>query len=328
MKIGIVSDLHLGHRNVKIETFKNTILKLQNKVDLIVDCGDLTDSNKVDAIQLTELYRIFKDINKPYYIIRGNHDSLDSKTIAKLLELNSNIFVAEKISKVSYNNIDLLLIPYTNNINETFKTLKEKEYFGDFAFSHLNITDNNFSDIKIKSESVQQLFYYSDFWINGHIHTPESYNFGFGRIENIGSISSLTYGDEHIPNYGILDTETKSIERYQITNCIIHKTCNTDFDFDLFQKENCDNYINWRIKLPNDFFMEDRQKIKNKLQNYPNTLNIQFDLKIGKNDNSITSKKYDIKKVNLLEQLFESYEKDNNTILNQDIKRGLSNDKL
>lgn len=325
MKIGVISDLHLGHRNSNIEVLKDVLLFFQDKVNMIIDCGDITDNNIINPIQLNELYDVFRKISIPYYIVKGNHDSLNNKTIAKILELNPYIYVAEDIHIMEVKGIKLLFIPYTNNLSTMFKYLDDNNIYGDYAFSHLNITSNVYSDISF--DNPNKLFKYSYFWLNGHIHTPESYSSVFGKIENVGSLSSLTYGDEHIPTYGILDTYNNSFTRYEINNCIIHKTCNTDFDFDRFQKENINRHINWRIKLPSNFFVEDRQKIKNKLQNYPNTLNIQFDLK-NDNKSKIKTSKYNNKRTNLLEQLFESYEKDNNTTLHYDIKKGLTNDKL
>lgn len=326
MRIGILSDAHIGHRKTQISSLKYTIDQLLKlKVDLIVDCGDITDNNIINATQATELYDIFKDIDIPYHLVRGNHDTLNNTTVASLLGVNKNIIIHNNIDKFEYNNNTFLFVPYTDNIKELYKNLDKiisKQY--NFVFSHLNITNNLYASIPFSE--TKKLHLYGDIWFNGHIHTPEENKTIYGNIYNVGSVSSLTYGDEHVPNYCIFNTETKELIHYTIPNSIIHKTVYDieKFDFNTFINMFKDYKINWRIKLPNNFYIEERMRIKDKLQSFNNTNEIQFDyIKADNKINKNIINKNNKNKISLLQQLIQQYEKDTKEILLDDIKKEL-----
>lgn len=327
MKIGIVSDAHLFHKCSQIDIFKNVISELQNKVDIIVDCGDLLDKNILNSKQAFDLFNVFKDVKIPYHIVKGNHDALEGVSLASLLPMNKNIIVHNNIEFAFYDKLSLLFVPYTDNIKELFKNLKICVLSpSDYAFSHLNITNNIYASLPFSK--AQKLFLYADTWINGHIHTPEKFTSIEGTIYNPGSLSSLTFGDEHIPSYNILDTDTNKLQQFEIPNSIIHKTIFSDFDFESYAKEHKNMKIDWRVKIPNNFFVEERQNIKEKLQNIQNTNSIQFDyLKINKTNtnriNEMDNSKNKDKKPLIL-QLIEQYNKDTGESLSEDIIKELT----
>ena len=97
MKIGILTDAHLFHRNSQSQLYKKVIINLHNCVDMIIDCGDLLDKSVLNAIQSSELQNIFKDISIPFYIVRGNHESLGGVSLTTLLSINSNIHVCNSV---------------------------------------------------------------------------------------------------------------------------------------------------------------------------------------------------------------------------------------
>lgn len=321
MLIGSLGDFHLGHKNCNIQTYITILNELQNKhkVDLIVDGGDLIDKNTINSVQANELYTIFKNLKTEYHLVRGNHDSLSGVSIAQLLAFNKNVTIHNKIE------VDkgLLFVPYTDNTKQLYKELKELNLVEPvkYAFSHLNLTSNTYATIPF--EKSKNLHLYSENWINSHIHTPEYHNSAYGAIYNIGSVSSLTYGDEHIPSYQIINTETGEIQSIPIDGCIIHKTITTDTDpYDYAHKHHF-NKINWRIKIPNNFDINERQKIKEKLKSYSNTLNIQFDYIKTNIDSTKIEKPEKFEKISMLELLIKQYEKDNNIELDKSIKEEL-----
>ena len=325
LKIAILSDVHLFHKNSQPDLFHRYIKEIQEKVDIIVDCGDILDSNIIDASQSYKLKEIFNDIKIPYHIVMGNHDSLNGVSLASLLSMNKNIFVHNNIDFSFYGKHDTLLyIPYTNNIKELYKILNSVIIEQpDYVFSHLNITDNFYSDISFSN--LEELYKYCSVWFNGHIHQDQKDKSIFGDFYNVGSFSSLTYGDEHIPKYLILDTETKLINEYIISGSIIHKTITAieDFDFASFSEKYKDMKINWRIKIPNNFFVEKRNKIKEQLMSLVNTNNIQFDyIKTNLIKENI-SQNYNKKQVPLIQQLFEQFKKDTDIDLDIEIKKAL-----
>lgn len=329
MKIGILSDVHLYHKNSQPQLFKKLIEDLQTQVDIIVDCGDLLDNNVINATQSYELKQIFENINIPYHIVMGNHDSLGGVSLASLLSMNSNIIVHNTVdfAYIDKEKLWLLFVPYTNNIKNLIKhlnsTIKEPVKY---VFSHLNITNNIYADIPIKK--TEKLFKYGDVWFNGHIHQQEEYHFLFGSFYNIGSVSSLTFGDSHIPRYLILDTEKQEdyLTVHEIKNSIIHITI-TDINNLSFlsEYENSEFKINWRILLPNNFYVEERQNIKEKLSKLDCTNNIVFSytkINLNETKNIKKSIKSNETKKPLIQQLIEQYTKDN--VLNEKIIKKLT----
>lgn len=316
MKIGILSDAHIGHKNALILSLKYAISNMiKNDVDIIVDCGDITDKNSINAEQAKALYNVFNNISVPYHIVRGNHDTLNGSTVASLLGVNNNIIVHNDVDNLKIGGLNFLFIPYTDNIKGLYEYLDSMlTDSADYIFSHLNITNNMYSSISFNE--MKTLYKYGNLWFNGHIHTPEENHDLWGDFYNVGSLSSLTYGDEHIPCYYILDTDNQNdITKYNILSCIIHKTADVDFDFDSFAKQHEHYNINWRIKLPNSsFYVEERKKLKDKLQSLSNTNQIQFDYikseKIENKKKLNSVKENTNKQLSLMQQLFTQFEID------------------
>lgn len=331
MRIGVVSDLHLGHKNCNLNLFKITLQQLQQKqVDFIVDCGDIIDHNYITAIEAEELRKIFSDLSVDYHIVRGNHDTLANTSVSSLLSLNKNIYVHNKTE--IYN--DVLFVPYVNNVTELMHNLKELKMSSakTIAFSHLNLTSNIYAMLPF--EKAQNLFLYADNWFNGHIHMPEQYNSVYGNIYNVGSVSSLTYGDEHIPCYCILEidhSQQVKFMRYNIQGSLIHKTLDiiSDTDYNklsLFYENNREYNIAWRIRIPNSFSMVDREKIRNIIMEFYGVKEIQFSYLMQPSQvySKIDTKQEKTKTdVSLMEQLFSNYEKDKKITLDSDLKKEL-----
>lgn len=324
MIIGLITDAHLFHRNSQPQLYKKTIMELQSDVDIIVDCGDLLDNYTLNAVQASELQDIFKDISIPFYIVRGNHESLGGYSLTTLLSMNPNIYVCNDI-EIHQN---MLFIPYMDNITELYKKLKDLKLTEPvkYAFSHLNITSNFYATIPF--EKTQKLHMFAENIINGHIHNIETNNTIYGNVYNIGSFSSLTYGDEHIPCCTILDTETEYIEKYTIDSSIIHKTIsiytqNDNINFTEIADEYLNMKINWRIKLPNNFYVEERKKIKEQLSQLENTNKIQFDYNSLVNSVKRKTKESNKEKIPLIQQLFMQYEQETGITLLDEIKKEL-----
>lgn len=330
MKIGILSDAHLFHKNSQIKLYKKAITDLQNKVDIIVDCGDLTDKNIINASQAEELRTTFKDISIPFHIVKGNHDALNDVSVSSILSMNSNIIVHNDVNVIDFKGKQFLFIPYTEKAKDIYIKLKKLDLISpaDYAFSHLNVTSNFYSTISF--DKLENLFLYSNIYFNGHIHTPEAEKSLFGSFYNVGSFSSLTYGDEHVPYYIIYDTETDSFEKFLILENIIHKTIKID---NTTHRQEIDNYvekydkqkINWRIQITTEFSAEDRQELKNHLKTFNNTNNIQFSYVQNKQQKKekISNNDYNNVSMTMIQQLFQQFEGDKNTKLDDSLKTEL-----
>ena len=338
MKIGLLGDFHLGHRNADPEIYRYVIDMMQNKhhVDVIIDGGDLVDKNIVNANQAKDLYDIFKDLKTEYHVIRGNHDSYNNISITQLLSFNDYIHVHNEISNIS----NILFVPYENNfyslaekLDKYFKYSKISTSFR-YAVSHLNITNNAYSMIPIDSDNMHYLQQFATNWLNFHIHNPEFYEDMYGSIRNVGSLSSLTFGDHHRSNYAILDTDLYR-EYHDIPNSIIHITINdneiNDDTLDNIIKQYSIHKINWRVMInpdSNTYFSE-REEIKNILNSIKNTNNIEFSYSNNNEQKkkeilSVVDKIKENQKLPLSKQLINQYQTDMKEKLDDEIIELLS----
>lgn len=88
-EFAIVSDTHLmpsNHPTIFSKSEKNIIFAVdsinKNKdIDFVVFLGDCIDKSRMDS--LTSFMNIVQNLEKPYYIVMGNHDSYAAGGIAK-----------------------------------------------------------------------------------------------------------------------------------------------------------------------------------------------------------------------------------------------------
>lgn len=331
MKIGVITDAHLFHKYaISPETYHDIIKNRMRDCDFIVDCGDITDKAILTAKQLDELLHLFSDINKRMYIIAGNHDSGENTTVASILELNNNITIIRDEPKIIN---DVLFVPYINNFKELYKQLnKTIKTPVRYAFSHLNITSNHYASLSF--DDLRKIYKYSDCWINGHIHNVEESHSVQGNFYNIGSCSSLTFGDNHNPCYSIFDTESKTADFYQsyiVDDSIVHR--NYDMSkldiYDIIEKVDRElkNHKLFKLRcnikmINNEHSIELRKEIREKLSEYSNILSINFSYvanKVKKREAKVNK----IQKVLMMRQLIDKYEQDNKAELSGSIKKGL-----
>lgn len=330
MKIGIISDAHLFHRwSITPESYKDIILNKFSDCDIIVDCGDITDKSNLTAPQIDILSKLYENVNKPVYLVAGNHDSLSNTTVASVFESKRNVLVIREPAIYD----TMLFVPYTDDIKTMFKQLNEvvKEPVK-YAFSHLNITSNIYASIPFSD--TKKLHKYAEIWFNGHIHNDEKNETVFGKVYNVGSCSSLTFGDTHVPCYSIYDTEENYLETKPISNCILHRTfnfSNKSGNFDLYydEIEYATRFYRMRCKcyLPNcDDSLNIKREIKERLEQNPNIISIVFDYIKDNNKKEIKKQEVEAKceqKIPLMQQLFEHFEKDTQITLSDSIKEGL-----
>lgn len=331
MKFGIITDAHLFHRYaIKPEKYKEIIQNLNDntEIDFVVDCGDLADKSILTAPQVEILTHIFDHVTKPVYIVAGNHDSLEGTTVATALELNPNVKVIKEPTVVD----NLLFVPYVNTAKELYSKLNNLilgNNIPKYAFSHINVTSNIYSMIPFKD--VDKLFKYAKYWYNGHIHTKEERLTAFGVFINVGACSNLTFGDNHIPCYTIVDVndEIINVENYGIDGSIIHKvfsTENLDKVYDEINYATRFYKMRCRFKLPNnESSLEIRKQICQRFKDNSNVLSLNFDYvktEVKKQRQEIKVDKEKLKS-NLYEQLFQHFEEDTQLSISKEIKKEL-----
>lgn len=202
-KIFLIGDTHigLGYPNSTDKWFKVhkqyfgefliPLLKKEVSVgDIIIHLGDLFDNRNVIPINLLNYgMDIVEEISSiaPLHIIVGNHD-LYSKSTSEInsvrpLRYIPNVSVYDSPTKIKYNGLNLLMMPYVDSRIEQIKIIndnKDCEYL--FCHSDLNgakmhltsVGHKNADKIDIESFSVFRKVY------SGHIHlTAVHSNFTF-----------------------------------------------------------------------------------------------------------------------------------------------------
>ncbi|WP_298751866.1 metallophosphoesterase [uncultured Arcobacter sp.] len=161
MKIGIISDLHLGESEAIdfLEyQYKSMVFYLEElkkrDISTIVFLGDfLDDRKKITFITLQfiqqKIIPLLSDFN--VYILRGNHDiyyknSDDVCGLDLLFSDIPNFTIPDRTAELVINNKTYLFINWINseNYDDTVKTIKKSK--ADIAFGHLELA--NFEMIK------------------------------------------------------------------------------------------------------------------------------------------------------------------------------------
>lgn len=139
MKIGIISDLHLGKRNYGIielendfytQYHKNIQELIKNKVNTVIIAGDIFDTPKPSALAISQFQEGIRQLNKKninVLNIIGNHTMLQTPHYVPADELFTNEFdyqLLNENNKYIQDDIAIVGLPYHNN--NKLPELKEK----------------------------------------------------------------------------------------------------------------------------------------------------------------------------------------------------------
>lgn len=246
----------------------------KNNVDIIVNCGDMLDSHIVRAEEMTalsEFYNYSKGI--PEYTLIGNHDTLDnSREFYSTSILNNMGFIhvlnEPCVLKIPYKDESIAFLPYMKSelINDSL--LRELSNKSDILFSHIDIKGSHLRpdyimDSGVSAELLSMNFKYV---FNGHLHTAEKIPTSENYICNIGSFSSNSFSDNnsYIPSVLIFDTESKSIQRFEIPYAILFRKVTIHRISDLVEYiNNLDNNYKYivRTRVPYNIKDEVRKLI-------------------------------------------------------------------
>lgn len=186
---------------------------LDNKVDLIINAGDLLDSDFIKAREGSALAEAFSKftVDAPIYNLVGNHEKEDKNnryTSVSLLDKNRSSIVISEPTKI---NDEISLLPYTSDL----ESINLEELSNKILISHMNYEGMSLGRITL-STGLNMDYVLSNFQLvlNGHIHTAGSYK--SGRILNIGSMFGQGFDDNYELSYPcimILDTNTLRTRR-------------------------------------------------------------------------------------------------------------------
>lgn len=230
-KIFLIGDIHvgLGYPNnlekwskIHKDYFNNFLIPLLKKEieegDIIIGLGDFFDNRNIIPIDLLNYGTdIVETISKiaPFHIIIGNHD-LWSKSTSEINSVRPfryipNVFIYDKATKVDYNGLKLLMMPYVDNRLEQIKIIndnKDCEYL--FCHSDLNGAKMHLTSVANKNADKIDIneFYSFRKVYSGHLHVVQSTkNFTF--VGSIFQMDRNDMGDQK--GVFIIDTE-KEIE--------------------------------------------------------------------------------------------------------------------
>jgi len=227
MKILLVGDIHLGlgfpnrldhFFNVSSKYFEEFLFPyVENnltKKDIVVLLGDLFDNRDVVPINILNYGQyILERISKtcPVHVLIGNHDiyNKSSNTVnsVKAFDYIPDVFVYETPTKFTFNNKDILMLPWVEHRDEQVKVLKK--YSGcDYLFCHsdLNGARMHLTSVAHRNKNkidVEDFGGYSHVY-SGHIHLVQrNKNFTF-----VGSIHEMDRNDiDNQKGLFLLDTE-------------------------------------------------------------------------------------------------------------------------
>ena len=284
-RIFLIGDTHvaLGFPNkvdkwfkVHKQYFKEFLIPLlKEKVkpgDIIVHLGDLYDNRNVIPINLMNFVMdIIEEISQiaPFHCIVGNHDSW-AKSASEIntirpLKYMPNVFVYDKPTKVEFEGLNLLMMPYIHHKNEQIQVIKENkdcEYL--FCHSDLNGCKMHLTSVAHKNLNKIDIEDFSSFKkvYSGHIHIVQR-NKNFTFVGSNFQMDRNDMGDQK--GIFILDPHTGEEEFIKNNVSPVFKKIyvRTESDIlNLYEIEDTD-YID--LLISNSLLMKNR-KIRRKLE--------------------------------------------------------------
>ncbi len=228
LKIGLYADAHFslsssivlgtagslsGRLDILVKSFQWMAEFFgSQKIDLLVNLGDLTDKPHLRAEEITALessLSFLKDFSQ--YHLLGNHEALtDSGDISSVNFLKSYQNSTLIISPAVVNNI--LFLPYGKYSEQDLSS-----FDADILFSHIDIKESYVDGTFILRDGISPDYLSKSFQmsINGHIHTGSWVR---KNVLNLGSVSNLNFsslGSKWKSSVGIFDTDTMSVELFE-----------------------------------------------------------------------------------------------------------------
>ena len=232
MKLCILGDTHFGMRGDSLDFHKyiekfytNTFFPYlkENDITTVVQLGDLFDRRKFinfNSLYLCRKYFFDKlrENNITLHTLLGNHDvsyknTLQVNSSELLLKEYDNIIVHNSFNTVSFDGIDIDIVPWLCDDNEVeilsqIKQSKSQICFGHFEIAGFEMDRGNVCQIGIDKSTFSKY----DIVLSGHFH-HRSDN---GNIFYVGTPNEMTWSDYNDPRgFVIFDTHTREQEFIQ-----------------------------------------------------------------------------------------------------------------
>ena len=225
MRIGIVSDNHLGYPRFEEDSYtqaEEALVDASEKCDIIINAGDVFDTRIPKLETLQKGIEIFKKVKIPVYAIYGNHErrTKEMTNPVELLLSADLIKYLHGTSAVFEKDGEKVQILGVGNIPDRYaKTAVKKavdEFVPEEGAYKILVLHQTISEILKTDEEELSLEYLEnlpfDLIINGHIHKRmEKVN---GKVLMPGStvITQLKKDETEPKGYYIHDTKAKKSE--------------------------------------------------------------------------------------------------------------------
>ncbi len=227
MKIGIISDIHLGINENK-PYFLDYQLKCVNhiysefkKIGIkdIIYLGDVFDKRYSISVKTLKVAEELFNNNFNQHFLLGNHDityknSNELNSVQILLGKKNKVYVDDP-GEIEFSSKKFLIVPWINksNINNSVKVIKESK--ADYCLGHFDL--QGFEMIR-GIESKSSLFKTSilenfDLVVSGHYHCYSNKQ----NITYLGSVCEMNWNDYNVKKYcGYIDTDTDELNLIDI----------------------------------------------------------------------------------------------------------------
>ena len=246
MKIALLNDTHCGIRN-SADIFLDNAAKFysdvffpyvkEHNIKQIVHLGDYYDNRK--AINIKALHHNRKHFLEPMRdfgmrmdIIPGNHDTYfkdtnDPNSLKELLGFFINeIAIIEKPTVLSYDNLNLALVPWINksNYEETMnfvRTCKADMLGGHLELSGFEMMRGHKNEHGMDPSPFKRF----DMVFSGHFHTKSNIE----NIHYLGTQMEFYWNDCNDKKYfHVLDTDTRELTAVQNPHTLFKKIVYND----------------------------------------------------------------------------------------------------
>ena len=268
MKICILGDTHHGMRGDSLdfhryyEKFYSEVMfpyLKENNITTIFQLGYLFYRRKF--INFNSLYLVrryffdhIKDSGITFHTLLGNHDvayknTLEVNSSSLLLNDYGNITIHSSFNTVSFDGIDVDIVPWICDDNqvEIFQKIKESKSqicFGHFEIAGFEMDRGNICHEGIDKSSLKKY----DIVLTGHFHHKSS----DGHITYVGTPGEMTWSDYNDPRgFHIFDTDTRELTFIQNPYRMFYKVTydDTKQDFEYWKKYNYAQHHDTYVKV-------------------------------------------------------------------------------
>jgi DNA repair exonuclease SbcCD nuclease subunit len=299
----LISDIHFNLSNLDLasESLTTALKKAEDLSVPLVIAGDLQDNKAIIRAEIANrLINILKNSKVPIYLLVGNHDKINEKSLDHSLNyLRPYVTLVDSMIYGIDTDLDIIMLPYYSDVKllkELLNTIPAKYK----VIMHQGLVQANMGDY-IQDKSALKLDDTHNLRIfSGHYHEHQT----VGNFTYIGSPYTITFGEAKDPEKGFLllnkdGTFTRELLKLR-KHIVIDKTMDTLYSTD-FKDLSSKDIIKLKIR-GNRYDLEklDKKEVGDRLFGHAN-----FKLEKIVDDEKIELESHDSKPEAILDELIE-----------------------